>query len=208
VTQPRDAAHACAATRPQQGIRSAAGRRGTPAATFVITGAALFMISLDTLVVTNALPRIRIDLRTGLQGLEWTINAYTLTFSVLLLSCAALGDRYGRRRVLLGGLTLFTAASAVAAMAPNIGVLVAARAVQGVGGAAVVPLSLTVLVQAVPPQRREIALAGWSAMAGLAILSPPECSAWFSCSRSSCKWCRATAHLPLGFARCPGRPHR
>jgi EmrB/QacA subfamily drug resistance transporter len=174
MTQPREAARAGAGTGPQQqGTPSAAGRRGTPAATFVITGVALFMISLDTLVVTNALTRIRIDLRTGLQGLEWTINAYTLTFSVLLLLCSALGDRYGRRKTLLGGLTLFTAASAVAAIAPNISVLIAARAVQGIGGAAVVPLSLTVLAQAVPPQRREIALTGWSAMAGLAIALGP-----------------------------------
>jgi EmrB/QacA subfamily drug resistance transporter len=166
-------------TEPDVAARGAgadAGRRaaaGGAVITFIITGAALFMTSLDTLVVTNALPRIRLDLHTGLQGLEWTVNAYTLTFSVLLLTAAALGDSWGRRRVLLGGLTLFTAASAAAALAPSIGFLVAARAVQGVGGAAVVPLSLTVLARAVPPQRREVALAGWSAMAGLAIALGP-----------------------------------
>lgn len=153
----------------------AAGRpgQGGPVITFVITGIALFMMSLDTLVVTNALVRIRLDLHTGLPGLEWTVNAYTLTFSVLLLLASALGDRWGRRRVLLGGLALFTVGSAAAALAPNIGVLIAARAVQGTGGAAVVPLSLTVLARAVPPQRREVALAGWSAMAGLAIALGP-----------------------------------
>ncbi len=98
-----------------------------------ITGAALFMGSLDNLVVTFALPVIRKSLHAGLAGLEWTVNAYTLTFAVLLLTGAALGDRFGRRRMFVVGVAIFTAASAAAALAPNINVLVAARAVQGAG---------------------------------------------------------------------------
>src|SRR6187431_1661305 len=112
---------------------------------FAITSIALFMVTLDNLVVTTALPVIRHDLHATLQGLEWTVNAYTLTFAVLLLTGAALGDRFGRRRLFVGGLVLFTAASAFAALAPSIEVLNAARALQGVGGAIVTPLTLTLL---------------------------------------------------------------
>src|SRR2546429_551394 len=100
--------------------------------TFAITSTALFMASLDNLVVTTALPSIRDHLHASLEGLQWTVNAYTLTFAVLLLTGAALGERYGRRRLFTIGLGLFTAGSAAAAMAPGIGALVAARAVQGV----------------------------------------------------------------------------
>src|SRR5438477_3450380 len=103
--------------------------------TFAITSLALFMVTLDNLVVTTALPVIRKDLHAGISGLEWTVNAYTLTFAVLLLTGAALGDRFGRRRLFAIGITIFTAASAAAALAPTIGVLDAARAVQGLGGA-------------------------------------------------------------------------
>src|SRR6195952_2402962 len=88
-------------------------------ATIIVTSAAAFMVALDNLVVTTALPSIRENLHAGLSGLEWTVNAYTLTFAVLLLPAAALGDRLGRRRVFIGGLTLFTLASAAAALAPN-----------------------------------------------------------------------------------------
>src|SRR6266536_1761658 len=103
--------------------------------TFAITSIALFMVTLDNLVVTTALPVIRRDLDASLQELEWTVNAYTLTFAVLLLTGAALGDRFGRRRLFVIGLTIFTAASAAAALAPNTEFLIAARAVQGLGGA-------------------------------------------------------------------------
>src|ERR1700743_2475165 len=101
--------------------------------TFAITSAALFMASLDNLVVTTALPSIRDHLHASLEGLQWTVNAYTLTFAVLLLTGAALGDRYGRRRVFVVGVALVTVGSAAAALAPGIGWLIAARAVQGVG---------------------------------------------------------------------------
>src|SRR5213595_2859778 len=103
--------------------------------TYIVSGVAVFMVSMDNLVVTNALPVIRVDLGTGLEGLEWTVNAYTLSFAVFLLTGAALGDRFGRRLLFAVGLAVFTVASAVAAMAPNVETLVAARAIQGLGAA-------------------------------------------------------------------------
>jgi EmrB/QacA subfamily drug resistance transporter len=139
----------------------------------VVTGLALFMSSLDNLVVSTALPVIRVHLHAGLAGLEWTVNAYTLTFAVLLLSAAAVGERFGRRRIFVLGIALFTGASAVAALAPSIGVLVAARALQGAGGAMIMPLSLTLLSAAVPPERRNFALGIWGAIGGAAVAIGP-----------------------------------
>src|SRR5438132_9675166 len=122
--------------------------------TFIITSVALFMVTLDNLVVTTALPVIRVDLHSGLSGLEWTVNAYTLTFAVLLLTGAALGDRFGRRLVFTIGLSIFTLASAAAALAPSLEVLVAAAALQGRGGAIMTPASLRILSSAVPGAQR------------------------------------------------------
>src|SRR5438874_2286369 len=113
--------------------------------TFVITSIALFMATLDNLVVTTALPVIRKDLHASLEGLEWTVNAYTLTFAVLLLTGAALGDRFGRRRLFVIGMGIFTAGSVAAALAPSVNALIAARSIQGIGGAIVTPLTLTIL---------------------------------------------------------------
>ena len=141
--------------------------------TFVITSTAVFMTTLDNLVVSTAIPVIRKDLHAGLDGLEWTINAYTLTFAVLLLTGAALGDRIGRRRTLAIGLTIFTAASAAAALAPSIAVLDIARAVQGLGGALVLPLTLTILSAAVPAEKRGVALGAWGGISGLAVALGP-----------------------------------
>ena len=141
--------------------------------TFIVTSVAVFMVSLDNLVVTTALPVIKHDLGAGLSGLEWTVNAYTLTFAVLLLTGAALGDRFGRKRMFLVGLAIFTLGSAAAAVAPSIGALIAARALQGVGGAIVTPLTLTILSAAVPPARRGLALGIWSGTAGLAVALGP-----------------------------------
>jgi EmrB/QacA subfamily drug resistance transporter len=140
---------------------------------FIVTSAALFMASLDNLVVTTALPSIRAHLHAGLEGLQWTVNAYTLTFAVLLLTGAALGERYGRRRLFTAGVGLFTAGSAAAALAPGIGWLIGARAVQGVGAAVLIPLTLTLLSAAVPPQRRGMALGIWGAVGGLAVAIGP-----------------------------------
>src|SRR5258707_4393803 len=141
--------------------------------TFAITSVALFMVTLDNLVVTTALPVIRTDLHSGLSGLEWTVNAYTLTFAVLLLTGAALGDRFGRRRLFTIGISIFTLASAAAALAPSIGALDAARAVQGLGGGFVMPLTLTILSGAVPAARRGLALGAWAGISGLAIAFGP-----------------------------------
>src|SRR5580765_4956970 len=137
--------------------------------TFAITSLALFMVTLDNLVVTTALPVIREDLNSGLSGLEWTVNAYTLTFAVFLLTGAALGDRFGRRRMFAIGLAIFTAASAAAALAPSIEALVAARAAQGVGGAIIAPLTLTLLSATVPSDKRGLALGAWGGIGGLAV---------------------------------------
>src|SRR5438477_3652474 len=141
--------------------------------TLAITSIAVFMATLDNLVVTTALPVIRKDLHATIQSLEWTVNAYTLTFAVLLLTGAALGDRFGRRRMLVIGLGIFTLASAAAALAPSAGVLIAARAVQGVGGAIVTPLTLTILSAGVPANRRGAFIGAWSGIAGLAVALGP-----------------------------------
>jgi EmrB/QacA subfamily drug resistance transporter len=141
--------------------------------TFAVSSLALVMVTLDNLVVTTALPVIREDLHASIEGLEWTVNAYTLTFAVLLLTGAALGDRFGRRRMFALGLGIFTVASAVAALAPSMGVLVAARAVQGAGGAIVMPLTLTILSAAVPAEKRGVALGAWGGIQGLAVALGP-----------------------------------
>jgi EmrB/QacA subfamily drug resistance transporter len=141
--------------------------------TFAITSLALLMTTLDNLVVTTALPVIREDLHASLSGLEWTVNAYTLTFAVLLITGAALGDRFGRRRMFVLGLAIFTGASAAAALAPSIEVLIAARAVQGAGGAIVTPLTLTILSAAVPAEKRGLALGAWGGVSGLAVAIGP-----------------------------------
>src|ERR671930_912501 len=141
--------------------------------TFAITSVAVFMATLDNLVVTTALPVIRKDLHATIESLEWTVNAYTLTFAVLLLTGAALGDRFGRRRMLAVGLAIFTAASAAAALAPSAGALIAARAVQGVRGAIITPLTLTILSAGVPANRRGAFIGAWSGIAGLAVAFGP-----------------------------------
>ena len=141
--------------------------------TFAITSLALFAFALDRLVVAIALPAIRTDLGAQAAGLEWTVNAYTLSFAVLLLTGGALGDRFGRRRMFTIGVAVFTAGSAAAALAPTIGTLVAARAVQGVGGAIFTPLTLTMLSAVTPPGRRGTVLGAWGGIGGLgAALGP------------------------------------
>jgi EmrB/QacA subfamily drug resistance transporter len=141
--------------------------------TLGIVSVALFMVVLDNLVVSVALPTIRRDLGASIQSLEWTVNAYVLSYAVLLLTGAALGDRFGRRRMFVLGMALFTAASAGAALAPTTGLLVAARAVQGMGAAAVTPLTLTLLAEAFPAERRGLALGVWSGVSGIAVAIGP-----------------------------------
>jgi EmrB/QacA subfamily drug resistance transporter len=153
--------HAISTARPRTG------------ATLAVVSLALFMVVLDNLVVIVALPAIRADLGATLESLEWTINAYTLAFAVTLLPGAALGDRFGRRRLFLLGLALFTASSAGAALAPSTGALVAARALQGIGGAVVAPLTLTLLAEAFPANRRGAALGIWSGISGMGVALGP-----------------------------------
>ena len=140
---------------------------------FVVTSVASFMVSLDNLVVTMALPSIRTHLHASLASLEWTVNAYTLSFAVLILTGAALGDRLGRRRVLTAGLAVFTLASAAAALAPDVTVLVVSRAIQGAGAAAVLPLTFTIMSSSVPAERRGAALGVLGAVSGLAVAVGP-----------------------------------
>jgi EmrB/QacA subfamily drug resistance transporter len=141
--------------------------------TLAIVSVALFMVVLDNLVVSVALPTIHRDLGASIQSLEWTVNAYVLSYAVLLLTGAALGDRFGRRRMFLLGMALFTAASAAAALAPSTGALVAARAIQGIGAAIVTPLTLTLLAEAFPGERRGMAIGVWSGVSGVAVALGP-----------------------------------
>jgi EmrB/QacA subfamily drug resistance transporter len=147
--------------------------RSSPRWTLGLTSIAFFMVALDALVVTTALPAIQRDLHVGVSTLEWTVNAYALTFAAGIITAAALGDRLGRRRVFIAGLALFTAASAACALAPTPALLLAARAIQGLGAAAVMPLSLTILTSAFPPQRRGAVVGIWGAIGGLAVASGP-----------------------------------
>ena len=142
-------------------------------ATLVIVSLGLFMVVLDNLVVNVALPTIHRDFGASVQSLEWIVNAYVLAYAVLLLTGSVLGDRFGRKRMFIAGILLFTAASAGSALAPTTGMLIAARALQGVGAAIVTPLTLTLIADAFPPERRGIALGVWSGISGTAVALGP-----------------------------------
>jgi EmrB/QacA subfamily drug resistance transporter len=141
--------------------------------TLVLVSIGLFMVVLDNLVVNVALPSIHRDFGASIQALEWTVSAYVLAYAVFLLTGAALGDRFGRKRMFIGGIALFTVASAGAALAPSVGALIAARAVQGLGAAISTPLTLTLLAEAFPPNRRGLALGIWSGISGVAVALGP-----------------------------------
>ncbi|HEY2521492.1 MAG TPA: DHA2 family efflux MFS transporter permease subunit [Streptosporangiaceae bacterium] len=138
-----------------------------------LTSVASLMVGLDILVVTTALTTIHLKLGASLGELEWIINAYTLSFAVLLMTASALGDRFGRRRLFLAGLGLFTVMSAACALAPSIGWLIAARAVQGVGSAMIMPHAMALLSAAYAPEKRAKALGIFSSVTGLAVLGGP-----------------------------------
>ena len=138
-----------------------------------LTSVAFFMTALDALVVVTALPAIHAGLGGSVATLEWTINAYTLPFAAGIITAAALGDKFGRRRMYVAGLLIFTIASAACALAPSTGALIAARAVQGLGAALVTPLSLTILAAVFPPERRASIVGIWGAIGGLAIAGGP-----------------------------------
>lgn len=138
-----------------------------------ITSTAALMVALDQLVVSTALNAIRNDLDASIATLEWTANAYSLSFAVLLVTGAALGDRFGRRRMFVVGLSVFSLSSVACAMAPSIGTLIAARAVQGAGSALVMPLAVALLTGAFPPEKRGGALGIFTALTGLAVVGGP-----------------------------------
>jgi EmrB/QacA subfamily drug resistance transporter len=133
----------------------------------------MFMATLDNLVVTSALPVIHEKLGSSVENLQWITNAYTLAFAALMLLAVGFGDRYGRRRVFLIGIGVFTVASAFAAMSTTTGALIAWRAVEGVGAAAIMPLSLTLLVGSVPGRLRALAIGIWSGVSGLGVALGP-----------------------------------
>ncbi|WP_040684960.1 MFS transporter [Nocardiopsis halotolerans] len=137
------------------------------------TGIPMVMVSLDNLIVTIGLASIREDLGVGQDLLQWVVNAYALSFAGFLLAGAGLGDRFGRRRIFVGGIVLFTLASIACAMSESIGTLIAARALQGLGAAAILPLSLTLVVSSVPEERRNLAIGLWGGLNGLGIAMGP-----------------------------------
>jgi EmrB/QacA subfamily drug resistance transporter len=158
--------HAAATARPASGE----ARLGW---VLSLTSTAYFMVVLDSSVVLTALPRMQHDLHASLASLQWTVNAYGIAFAAGIITAAALGDRFGRRRIFNVGLALFTLASAGCAVAPNTAELIAARTVQGLGAAIVMPLSLTILTAAIPPQRRGLIIGIYGGLAGLAVAAGP-----------------------------------
>ena len=147
-----------------------AAPRTSPRWTLILTSLAFFMVTLDVLVVITALTAIHRDFGASLSTLQWTVNAYTLAYAVGIITAAALGDQLGRRRVFAVGLVLFSAASAACALAPTVEILIAARAVQGIGAAIIMPLSLTILTTAYPAERRGAVVASGAASPA----SPPR----------------------------------
>ena len=141
--------------------------------TVLLTAGAYLLITLDALVVVTALPSIHADLGGGAGNLPWIINAYALTFAAGIITASALGDRLGRRRTYVGGLVLFSLASAACALAPNLDVLIGFRAVQGLGAAIVMPLGLTLLTSTFPADRRGAVVGIWGGVAGLGVASGP-----------------------------------
>ena len=149
------------------------GRRVPVWLALVAASLPMFMATLDNLVMTSALPVIRADLGSTVSQLSWFMNAYTLAFASFMLPAATLGDRLGRRRVMIAGLSVFTLASIASALSTSSEALIAARAVQGVGAAAIMPLSLTLLASSVPERRRAMAIGIWGGVSGLGVALGP-----------------------------------
>jgi len=149
------------------------GRRSPIALVLIATGLPMFMATLDNLVMTNALPVIRQDLGASIEELQWFVNAYTLAFASFILMAVALGDRFGRRTVFLVGIAVFTLASVGAALSTDPTQLIVARAIQGLGGAGIMPLSLALLSDGVPERRRPLAIGIWGGIAGLGVAAGP-----------------------------------
>ena len=152
---------------------AAAGSPARPVWTLILASLGAFITALDVVVVATALPALQKDLGASLSDLEWTINAYNLAFACLILTGSALGDRFGRRRMFILGLAVFTLASAAAALSTGSGELIAARVAQGCGAAVILPLSLTLVRAAFPPERRGMAIGVWSGVMGLGVAAGP-----------------------------------
>jgi EmrB/QacA subfamily drug resistance transporter len=147
--------------------------RHRPAVVLAVASAASFMVALDLLVVTTSLDAMRRDLDAGASELQWTVTAYSVTFASMLMAGAVLGDRYGRRRLLVIGLGVFVIGSSLAALSPNVGLLLGARVIQGVGGAIVLPVSLAMVVATAPIERRGAAIGALEGITGLAVIAGP-----------------------------------
>ncbi|MGP3967913.1 MFS transporter [Streptomyces sp. 6N223] len=147
--------------------------RATRKWTLLLAPVGIFLTALDVVVVSTSLPVMQRELDASLADLEWTINAYNLAFACLLLTGAALGDRFGRRRMFVAGILVFTLASAAAALSTSAGTLIAARVAQGVGAAVVMPLTLTLIIDAFPAGKRGTALGIWGGVAGLGVAAGP-----------------------------------
>jgi EmrB/QacA subfamily drug resistance transporter len=155
-------------------VATGAPRRRIPVWLAIVAASIpMFMASLDNLVMTNALPVIHRDLGATVEQLQWFVNAYTLSFATLILLSVALADRFGRRTVFVIGISIFTLASVAAGFSTTPGELIAARAIQGVGGAALLPLSLTLLAGSVPARLRPLAIGIWGGVAGLGVALGP-----------------------------------
>jgi EmrB/QacA subfamily drug resistance transporter len=171
VTLPADQA---APSITDSAVDSAQQRRRVPLWVAIVAASLpMFMATLDNLVLTSALPVIRVDLGSSVGQLAWFLNAYTLAFATFMLPAATLGDRFGRRRVMLAGVALFTAASIGSALSTSSAALIVARAFQGLGAAAIMPLSLTLLAAAVPPAMRAAAIGIWGGVSGLGVALGP-----------------------------------
>jgi EmrB/QacA subfamily drug resistance transporter len=156
-----------------EGRAEAPGKRTHLGWVLALTSLGYFVVVLDSVVVITALPRMQHSLHASLTSLQWTLNAYGIAFAAGILTAAALGDRFGRRRLFLIGMALFTAASAACALAPHASDLIAARTVQGLGGAIVLPLSLTILTTAFPLEKRGMIVGIYGGLAGLAVALGP-----------------------------------
>ena len=173
VTPPTGAEHAPSGASPSDARPAASEGPRSGLLALLAVSLPMFMATLDNLVMTTALPVLRTDLHASLQQLQWMVNAYTLAFASLMIAATTVGDRWGRRRVFVAGIALFGLGSVGSALSGAAGALIAFRALQGAGAAAVMPLSLTLLAAAVPPARRAVAIGIWGAVSGLGVALGP-----------------------------------
>src|SRR4051812_43002240 len=169
-----DLAAPLAPPRPADAAPGAAAS-ASPWRTFAIASVAVFLVSIDATVLYATFPALRVAFPAATPAdLSWVLNAYTVVFAALLVPAGRLADRHGRKRMFLAGLGAFLAASLACGLAPGVGALVAARAVQAIGAALLVPASLAIVLAAFPPERRAVAVSLWGAVSGLAAALGPS----------------------------------